>query len=353
VLAVYIAACALVHRAFVGHDSVTHSELASEESSIDAELKVLEEAGEYFAGALTSGDTFRLVASRVAQIVPHEGMCLLLLDRKREQWVATQTTDSTIEKGLRVTGDDDRIRECLTERDVAVNAGTLTAALPLRHETEIFGILLLHFSNGQEAAAAVASVLDAVASRAAPLFLASIALDRSRENALNDTATDLPNERAFHLVLENQVAEAIRRSESRPLAILSLGVRDLDEIGSRYGHAAADRVLTFVAQNLKDNLRQMDFLARGGGDEFLTVLPTASQEIIHQIIARIQTSLVGTKIKVSDVDAIEIELHIGWASFGQDGDTPNALMRAARERREQSNSSMHGSVLWFPQETAH
>ena len=57
-----------------------------------------------------------------------------------------------------------------------------------------------------------ASILDAIGERAAPLVLASIARERSQENALTDVTTDLPNERAFHLVLENQVAEAVRKA---------------------------------------------------------------------------------------------------------------------------------------------
>jgi hypothetical protein len=97
----------------------------------------------------------------------------------------------------------------------------------------------------------------------------------------------------------------------------------------------------------------MDFLASGMADEFLAIMPTASKEISHEVVARIQTSILGTKIKVSDVDAVELELNFGWASFGVEGETPSSLIAVARERKEQTRSSAQGSVLWFPHESAH
>ncbi len=48
-------------------------------------------------------------------------------------------------------------------------------------------------------------------------MLGSIAYERTQANALTDATTDLPNERAFYLVLENQVAEAQRNRGERPL----------------------------------------------------------------------------------------------------------------------------------------
>ena len=353
VLLLYLIACGVVYLFF---QPASYSDVAAGiagAAATDAELRILDEACEYFAGSLNTSDTFRLVADRAAGAVRHQEMRLLVLDRKRDQWIVSQVTGSTMAKGAVVPSEDPLVWECIAERDIVIDRAALTAALPLRRETEVFAVLMLTFADEVEAMAADLSVLDALAGRATPLFLASMALERSQENALTDAVTDLPNERALRLVLENQVAEAMRTAGSRPLAILAIEIKDFTEIGSRYGHAAADRVLTFVAHSLKDSLRQMDFLARGFGDEFLAITPTASIEVTQEIIARIQTSFFGRKIKVSDVDAIELELNFGWASFGADGETPAALLGVARERKERSGSAVAGSVLWFPQETAH
>lgn len=110
---------------------------------------------------------------------------------------------------------------------------------------------------------------------------------------MTDVTTDLPNERAFYLILENQIAEAQRKREDRPLTILAIDIKNFDEVNQKFGHAAGDRILNFVAHGIKDNLRQMDFLARSIGDEFLAILPTATKEVSHEVIARIQTGFFG------------------------------------------------------------
>ena len=319
----------------------------------DEHLRVLDEAAEFFAGSLTTADTFRLITSRMADLIRCSGITLLLLGENRDEFVVTQTAGIGHEKGSAFPLDSGVVGECLVERDVTLDRLANIAAVPLRRDAEVFGVLMLHFDSENDTANVDTSLLDAIGEKAAALLLASIAYERSRRNALTDAATELPNERAFHLVLENQVAEALRRGGDRPLTILSFDIRNREDVSSRFGHVAGDRVLNFVASSVKDNLRQMDFLARGRGDEFLALMPTASKEISQEIIMRIQASFFGKKVKVADIDAVEIEISFGSASFGPDGDTPAALLSVARERKEQSKSTQRSSVLWFPEGVAH
>jgi len=72
----------------------------------------------------------------------------------------------------------------------------------------------------------------------------------------------------------------------------------------------------------------------------------------HDVIARVQTGFFGRKFKVTERESIEIELNIGWAAFGTDGETPETLLRVARERKEQSKSTVPNKVVWFPTEFA-
>ncbi|MBV9241362.1 MAG: GGDEF domain-containing protein [Acidobacteria bacterium] len=353
ILIAYVIACVGLYRAHARREPLFDGEENAGSADIDAHLKILDEAREFFAGSLKTSDTFRLVVSRIGQIVRFNGVSLLVLDDKREAFVVAQTDGAADEKGTKLGLQSGVTGRCYSERDVIVDQPARTAAVPLKRDAEVFGILLLHFAGEDEVSYADPSVLDAIGERVAPLVLASIARDRSQENALTDATTDLPNERAFHLVLENQVAEAVRKGSSRPLTILSFDINDFDNINSRYGHAAGDRILNFVAQCAKDTLRQMDFFAKGSADEFLAIMPTASKEVSHEIVARIQTALFGRKIKVSEVDSLELELNFGWASFGLDGETPSALIAVARERKEQIRTGASGSVLWFPQEIAH
>lgn len=329
-------------------------ELVEFESNSDANLErnllALDEANEYFAGSLATADAIRLVASRLRMLVPHNGIALFLVDESQTQ-LEIAATDGTDESGKTAEFDEELADRCYATQEVATGNETgKLAAIPLRCESGVFGVLELSLDTADEAIAIDLAVLEAIGTRVAPLILSSIAFEQSHANALTDSTTDLPNERAFFLILENQIAEAQRKYESRPLTVLAMDIKNFDEINALHGHAAGDRVLNFVAQIVKDNLRQMDFFARAMNDEFLAVLPTATKAISHEIIARIHTGFFGRKLRISDEQSIEIELNVGWAAFGIDGETPDNLLSAARQRKEQTKSAQPPKVLWFSRE---
>ena len=332
------------------------------ESEIDRGLTALDEANEFFTGALKSSDTFRLVANRVKAVLPFQSALLLLLDPNRSQLTVAEAAGCAVndQKGKMVKFDNKLAGRSFYSHAAEVGEEAMSTAdkrlpsvaIPLIRGTDVFGVLQLYFDHAYELENVEQSLFEAIGTRVAPLILSSIALERSQANALTDATTDLPNERAFYLILENQIAETVRKREMRPLTILTIDIKEFDDINRRFGHAAGDQVLNFVAQVVKDNLRQMDFFARSMSDEFLAILPTASREISHEIIARIHTGFFGRKLKLSDADSIEIEVNFGWAAFGEDGETADHLLAAARQRKEQSKSAAPNKVLWFQQESA-
>lgn len=358
IIAGFLAASALLHFRPSSKARAATTEDTNSNFEGDRHLQALDDAHEFFAGSLNSADSFRLVASRVREIFAFRTVTLYIFNESGMCFRGTESEGPDAEHRrdrVIILGEDTLSRSYFSqvvEIDHATTASRPTVAIPLKDGSKIFGILHLDFEMNYDLTALDLDFVDAMGTRSAPLILSSISYEQSQENALTDSTTDLPNERAFYLVLENQVAEAQRKGSSRPLTILALDVRSFDEINSRFGHAAGDRVLGFVAQTIKDNLRQMDFLARASADEFVVVLPTASKEVSHDVIARIQTGFFGRKLKVTESESVEIELNIGWAAFGTDGETPETLLRVARERKDQSKTSAPNKVLWFPTEFA-
>lgn len=329
-----------------------------DDAGIEPKLLALEDAYEFFAGSLNSADAFRLVASRVKDVVPYRSLSLCLLDETQDRFRVADVEGPQTEfpKGCSAYLSDGIAGRSFFTKTIELDSGSASSsrkiAVPLKNEGHVFGILLMDFDPGCDVTKFDPLLLDALGMRAAALILSGLANERSRTKALTDATTDLPNERAFFLVLENQVAESSRKGAARPLTILALDVRSFDDINISFGHAVGDRVLKFVAQVVKDNLRQMDFFARSSADEFLVVLPTASKEVSHEIIARIQTGFFGRKLKITESESVELELNIGWAAFGADGGTTEALLAVARERKEQAKSGAPSKVLWFPAEVA-
>jgi len=167
----------------------------------------------------------------------------------------------------------------------------------------------------------------------------------SLSSAFSDPQTSLPNERAFFVVLENQVAESARMKNERPLSVLSIDIRDFEEICKKFGHATGDRLVQFVADIIQSQLRQMDLVTRSGSDEFNIVLPTANAVITAEIASRIKDALLPMPFEASEDEAIKVWLNFGAATFGTDGESAEHLLLTARQRRLQEKTGDTGTVF--------
>ena len=90
--------------------------------------------------------------------------------------------------------------------------------------------------------------------------------DRLRRESTHDALTGLPNRRALGFRLQRALAGAARFGT--PLALAFCDLDRFKQINDECGHAAGDEVLRIFAASILANLRQVDFAARVGGDEF-------------------------------------------------------------------------------------
>ncbi|MCU7843696.1 MAG: diguanylate cyclase [Candidatus Thiodiazotropha sp. (ex Monitilora ramsayi)] len=88
--------------------------------------------------------------------------------------------------------------------------------------------------------------------------------------ALQDTVTGLPNRLAYEERMEQEFARWKRFGD--PLSMLVWDVDDFKTINDRFGHQAGDKALRVIAHSLSARLRETDFIARFGGEEFVCLL---------------------------------------------------------------------------------
>jgi diguanylate cyclase (GGDEF)-like protein len=112
-----------------------------------------------------------------------------------------------------------------------------------------------------------------------------------RALAQTDGLTGLPNFRSFHARLEEEVARAHRYGHHLACAMVDLD--GLKQINDKLGHAAGNRAILAMADAVREELRDTDFAARYGGDEFVVLLPQTNEPQAALFAERLRRRLIG------------------------------------------------------------
>lgn len=147
-----------------------------------------------------------------------------------------------------------------------------------------------------------------------------------RELAQTDPLTGLANLRAFRARLEEEVKRA--RRYRTPLTCVMADMDHLKPVNDELGHAAGDRAIAAVASVIRSELRETDFGARYGGDEFVLLLPHTTREEGRVLAERICARLRASPLEVSGRRVL-VGASFGVAELPAGDDVGDALVRDA------------------------
>lgn len=310
------------------------------------EVSALQEMTQAVGSSLNLQDTSALVASRLASIVPFDTCVFFVTDERSgvavpvyasgehaefysgrripvgegiTGWViANARTMSDSAPELDAAGVPDEIASCIRS----------VVSSPLVREEGAFGAVTLYASEAGAYTREHARLLESVCMNVSGALSNAVAFERTRQSALTDMLTELPNARALRLVLEQRLAEC-RRQGNEPVAVLSIDLDDFRKVNEEFGHGIGDRLLASVADVVKEQFRQMDMVARYAGDEFVAVMPGASQEAATLVTERVRAAIETYSFPFKTGRALRVGVTIGTACHPGDGETADELLLAA------------------------
>ena len=144
--------------------------------------------------------------------------------------------------------------------------------------------------------------------------------------ALEDSLTGLANRTEFRNRFVDMAASAQRHAQSLVLMLL-----DLDRfktVNDTLGHAAGDALLQQVAHRMRAVVRDTDFIARFGGDEFMVLQPDAQSPEVGGALAEKLIAALSRPFNIGERE-VQIGASIGLATYPQDAPELDQLVRKA------------------------
>jgi diguanylate cyclase (GGDEF)-like protein/PAS domain S-box-containing protein len=147
-----------------------------------------------------------------------------------------------------------------------------------------------------------------------------------REQSVRDHLTNVFNRRYMEETLERELLRAARNGHS--LGIIMLDVDGFKQFNDTYGHAAGDAILRELSNLMLKHVRGEDIPSRYGGDEFIIILPDASQEATRERAELLRKHVETLNIQFEGQTLGKITLSLGVATFPNDGTTSTVLLKA-------------------------
>lgn len=150
---------------------------------------------------------------------------------------------------------------------------------------------------------------------------------RFQQECMTDPLTGLDNRRSLERRLSDEVARSARYKT--PLCVLVVDVDHFKVVNDTYGHAAGDQVLVELGKRLKGAMRDTDFCARAGGEEFVVVAPNTDPIGVLVFGERIRAMIAEMVMEVTGGEHVWLTASIGVSNLGLGENDHKALLERA------------------------
>jgi diguanylate cyclase (GGDEF)-like protein/PAS domain S-box-containing protein len=163
--------------------------------------------------------------------------------------------------------------------------------------------------------------------------LASIVIEHEQaqreleRQARTDFLTGLINRRYF---VERAEAELLRsRRYAKALSLFMLDIDHFKRVNDRCGHKTGDLVLQQLAEVMRRVLREVDIIARIGGEEFAVLLPETGGARAAEVAERLRREVAASAMRTETEAPVSVTISIGVTTLADDSGSVDSLLRAA------------------------
>jgi diguanylate cyclase (GGDEF)-like protein/putative nucleotidyltransferase with HDIG domain len=329
--------------------SSTPADFLSPIAAVRQEAQNLFEFMDELGSSLSLDETLSVMALRLARMCPYD--CVAIYIRRGDKLVPEYVSGEDFElfSSLEIPLGEGLSGRVVESGEPVVNGNPLaewaylnepgkssalhsTLAVPLEGLNGTIGALALYHRGKDAFSMDHLRILFALTHKMALSIENALQYRRAETCAVTDALTNLPNARALFLHLDSELARGKRANN--PVTVL---VGDLDgfkRANDRLGHPEGNKLLRAVADALRENCREYDYVARMGGDEFVVVLPGhppeavgAKMRLLCEAVSEAGRRCCGENL---------VSMSIGKATFPADGTDAEQLLAEADRRMYQA-----------------
>ncbi len=158
--------------------------------------------------------------------------------------------------------------------------------IPLKSKKIVVGVMNLVYAAAHETTEEELRLLNLLGAQAA------VAIENARlhqlieSQALTDVLTGIPNRRSFEARLRDEILRSARYHHT--FGLVTIDIDNFKKVNDTYGHPRGDRYLAQFVKCILDEIRDTDFIARIGGDEFAIILPESNLETSTRLVSRLE-----------------------------------------------------------------
>ncbi|MCS6860434.1 MAG: diguanylate cyclase, partial [Abditibacteriales bacterium] len=312
------------------------------------EVFALYEIAQVMGSTLSLDETIHLILQKLQHIVGSACCTLFLMDQHKNELSAHDAVGPYAETvrmmrlpvGEGITGQVVQQRQPMLSENAAQDFKSLEAgkcppfqslvSAPLVHKGEVLGALTCYHEQPKAFTRDIIQLLPVFANYASLALHNALTLEHTRQSALTDNLTGLPNSRYLFMCLEQEMERSLRNHQ--PLSLLVIDLNDFKMINDTYGHLAGDQILKEFGCLLRELGRSYDTVVRYAGDEYFVLLPNTDMHDAQAWTMRLHEAIRHYNWMIRSGHPIRVTASVGAATFPLEAKDVQSLIQLADER---------------------